>query len=439
LEEPTDASFSGKRRIRDLPMATQLDEIKTLIVVGDGMADEPVASLGGKTPLQVARKPNIDFFARSGIVGRFRPVPEGMAPGSDVANLSVMGYDPAKYYTGRAPLEAASMGIEMGETDVAFRCNLVTLEKEGSGFLMADYSGGGISTDRAKEVIGLLNEELSGPERLFFAGVSYRHLLLWRNGAARFQGVETTPPHDITGRRIQPHLPRGNGGEELVRLMEQAGRLLAAIHPARERSAPDPGPNAVWLWGQGRVPVMPSFAERFQMRGATVCAVDLIKGLGRTAGMNSLAVPGATGDIDTNFQGKAIAALKALRNHDLVFLHVESPDEASHRGNLAEKIRSIERLDEEVVGVLRKGLSLMGYAYRLLILPDHATPLRTRTHSDEPAPFLFYRDPPDLPVSPVFHGGVGRAASFDEIEAGRTGILFTRGHELLGAVLNRTP
>jgi len=414
-----------------------LDEVKTLIVVGDGMADEPVASLGGKTPLESAGTPNMDALARSGIVGLLRSVPEGMPPGSDIANMSLMGYDPAQYYTGRAPLEAASMGITMGERDLAFRCNLVTLQRKEDGQVMADYSGDGITTERASRVVRRLNERFETPDRTFHTGVAYRHLFLWKNGEERFRGLETTPPHDISGLPVSAHLPRGNGSEELNRLMEKAADLLAVPADTSDESSAGSGPNAIWFWGQGTASVMPSLYERFQIRGATVCAVDLIKGLGRCAGMDAIQVPGATGDIDTNFQGKALAALNALRDHDLVFLHVESPDEAAHRGDLEEKIRSIERFDHEVIGVLRKGLQRKGLKHRLLILPDHATPLRTRTHSDQPIPFLLHCEPSTLPVAPQLDQGRCAARGYHEREAEKSGIRIMQGHELLGLILNR--
>ncbi len=400
------------------------------------MADEPLEELAGRTPLQSARTPNLDALARGGIVGMVRSIPEGMPPGSDIANMSLMGYDPARYYTGRAPLEAASMGLVLGERDLAFRCNLVTLAETPGGRMMADYSGGGVSSERARRMIDLLNDRLRRPDRTFHAGVSYRHLLVWKACADECLDLETTPPHDISGRAIAPYMPRGRGGERLSRLMDEAREVLAGLVPPDADPSSGSGPNAIWLWGQGRVCHVPALEQRFQVQGAVVCAVDLIKGLGRSAGMRVVPVPGATGDIDTNFQGKAVAALRALQDHDLVFVHVEAPDEASHRGDVHQKILTIERLDHEVVGVLRKGLERKGYRYRLAVLPDHATPVRTRTHCDRPVPFLLASSAPSLPLSPDLEKGRGRADRYDEIEAEKSGILLP-GHEFLGRILPR--
>jgi len=410
--------------------------IRTLIVVADGMADEPVGALSGQTPLQAAHTPNMDVLARRGIVGLLQSIPPGMPPGSDIANMSLMGYDPATYYTGRAPLEAASMGVLLEQEDVAFRCNLVTLGDGPDGGVMADYSGGGIASQQARELIRLLNERLQGPDRTFHAGVSYRHLLVWKGAADRFFGVQTTPPHDISARPIASYLPRGKGSELLNRLMEEARGVLAGLDCAQAVSSPSrEGPNAIWLWGQGVACRLPPLRERRGVRGAVVCAVDLIKGLGRCAGMSVIPVPGATGDVDTNFQGKAVATLGALRDHDLVFLHVESADEASHRGDVEQKIRSIERIDREVIGVLCHGLRRKGIPHRLLILPDHATPVRTRTHSDQPIPFLLACEPAGVRVAPFLEEGRGKALAFDESEARKSGILLTHGHELLEIVV----
>jgi 2,3-bisphosphoglycerate-independent phosphoglycerate mutase len=404
------------------------EKLTTLIIVGDGMSDEPVPALDGKTPLQSAHTPNMDFLARNGTVGLLRSVPEGMSPGSDIANMSLMGYDPSAYYTGRAPLEAASMGIRMSADDLAFRCNLVSLEPEGQGDVMRDYSGGGVSTERADVCIQALNRALSGPDVRFHTGVSYRHLMLWKQGAERFSGLVTTPPHDISGRPVEPHLPRGSGSGDLTRIMEQARELLSPL---------EEGPNAIWFWGEGIAPRMPTLTERFGIRGATVCAVDLIKGLGIYAGMDAVHVPGATGDIDTNFQGKAVAALKAAEKYDLVFLHVEAPDEASHRGILKEKVRAIERFDDEVIGLLRKGFARKGLPHRMVVLPDHATPLRTCTHAEQPVPFLLYSNPIELPLPSPFQPPASRAAAFDENEAMKSGILLKHGHKLLEYLFNQ--
>ncbi len=399
--------------------------MKYIILVGDGMADEPLEELGGRTPLEASHTPNMDFFARNGKVGRVRTIPEGMPPGSDVANMSLMGYSPRTYYTGRAPLEAASMGLDLGPDDVAFRCNLVTLEERHEGLCMADYSGGSISTDRARRYIEVLNEAFAGPDYEFHPGVSYRHILLWREGRKGFEGLETTPPHDITGQPVEPHLPSGAGNEPLRRLMDEARDRLRSRLVSHDGAGPSGDANAIWLWGEGHKPQMPTLRERFGVTGVTVSAVDLIKGLGRCAGLETIDVPGATGDLETNYQGKVYAVLTALDKFDFAFLHVEAPDEASHRGNLQEKLEAIERLDEEVLGVLRKGLSKLKMKYRLLVLPDHLTPLRIRTHDEAPVPFLLYPEEP----------GLGTA--YTEKEAEKSGILIEDGSRILDVLFQK--
>ena len=408
-----------------MPFGAGARRLKFLLVVGDGMADEPIEALGGKTPLEASRTPNMDFFARNGTVGLVRTVPQGMAPGSDVANMSLMGCAPQAYYTGRAPLEALSMGLDMEPDDVAFRCNLVTLGERSGGLFMSDYSGGGISTERAKACIAALNERLAGPDFAFYPGVAYRHILLWRGGRKRFDGLETTPPHDILGQPVDSHLPSGAGEEVLRRLMGEARDLLRDVLPDRDGDGPAETANGIWLWGQGHRPRMPLLRERFGVRGVVISAVDLIKGLGLCAGLDTIEVPGATGDLATNYQGKAYAALRALREVDFVFLHVEAPDEASHQGRLHEKVAAIERLDEEVLGVLRRGLAKMEIEYRLLVLPDHLTPLRIRTHTDTPVPFLLY---------PEEHGP---AFLYNEKEAERSGTFLEDGTRILNALFQQ--
>ncbi len=399
--------------------------MKFLVVVGDGMGDEPLDALGGRTPLEVSRTPNLDFYAQNGKVGQVRTIPKGMPPGSDVANMSLMGYSPQTYYTGRAPLEAASMGLELGPEDLAFRCNLVTLEERHGALFMEDYSGGSISTERAKAYIEVLNERLSTASLEFHPGVSYRHILLWKGARKEFEGLGTTPPHDILGQCIDSHLPTGEGSRRLRELTLEARRVLLGHLPARAEGGCAGAANAIWLWGEGHRPQMPLLQERFGVLGVTVSAVDLIKGLGRCAGLETVEVPGATGDLETNYQGKAYAVLKALDKVDFAFLHVEAPDEASHRGNLQEKIDAIERLDEEVLGVLRKGLAKRKIPYRLLVLPDHLTPLRIRTHVDSPVPFLLYPDGPNP------------GAVYSEKEAERSGILVEDGSRMLDALFQR--
>lgn len=352
--------------------------MKFIVILGDGMADRPLESLKGKTPLQAAHTPNMDGVAGEGKNGLAITVPEGMPPGSDVANLSVMGYDPHKYYTGRAPLEAAAMGVRLGVDDIAFRCNLVTVENG----VMRDYSAGHITSEEGRELIRALKPLM--PAGRLYAGVSYRNLLVLRAGAK----AVCTPPHDITDRPIVDYLPRGKDAELLIGLMEAAKPLLAS-HPVNlKRIAEGKRPaNMIWLWGQGPAPAMPTFREKFGLKGAVISAVDLLKGIGVYAGLEVIDVPGATGTIDTNYEGKVEAALDALKRVDFVYLHIEAPDEAAHEGDLALKIKALELFDQKVVGPVIEGLKASGEDWRVLLLPDHATPIEIKTHSHDPVPF----------------------------------------------------
>ena len=352
--------------------------MKFVVILGDGMADLPLADLQGKTPLQSANKPNMDRIARSGRNGLASTVPEGCPPGSDVANLSVAGYEPQKYYTGRAPLEAAAMGVPLSEGDIAFRCNFVTIENG----IMQDYSAGHISSEEGRELIEAMKPLMPG-HRLY-AGVSYRNLLVLKSGARAI----CTPPHDISDQLVQGHLPRGEDAEQLVELMD-AVRPILARHPVNlKRVAAGKRPaNAIWLWGQGPAPAMPAFSELHGLRGAMISAVDLLKGIGVYAGLEVINVPGATGTIDTNYAGKVQAALNALHRLDFVYLHIEAPDEAGHEGDLVQKVRAIELFDQKAVGPLIEGLKDSGEDWRVLLLPDHATPISTKTHSRDPVPF----------------------------------------------------
>lgn len=352
--------------------------MKFIVILGDGMADRPLESLRGKTPLQAAHTPNMDGVAGEGKNGLAITVPEGMPPGSDVANLSVMGYDPHKYYTGRAPLEAAAMGVRLGVDDIAFRCNLVTVENG----VMRDYSAGHITSEEGRELIRALKPLM--PAGRLYAGVSYRNLLVLRAGAK----AVCTPPHDITDRPIVDYLPRGKDAELLIGLMEAAKPLLAS-HPVNlKRIAEGKRPaNMIWLWGQGPAPAMPTFQEKFGLKGAVISAVDLLKGIGVYAGLEVIDVPGATGTIDTNYEGKVEAALDALKRVDFVYLHIEAPDEAAHEGDLALKIKALELFDQKVVGPVIEGLKASGEDWRVLLLPDHATPIEIKTHSHDPVPF----------------------------------------------------
>jgi 2,3-bisphosphoglycerate-independent phosphoglycerate mutase len=408
--------------------------MKYIILLGDGMADRPCADLGGKTCLQTAKTPNLDRLATTGQVGMVRTVPQGFPPGSDVANLSVMGYDPSKYYTGRSPLEAASIGVQLGPDDVAYRCNLVTLKVVGTGpadvrrskILMEDFSAGHISTQEARTLIEEIDSKLGTEHLRFYPGVSYRHLMVWKGGRDR---LECTPPHDIQDKEIMDYLPRGEGGDVINGLME-ASHAILSHHPVNKgrleqgkRAA-----NSIWLWGQGRRPSMPTFREKYGLEGAVISAVDLTKGIGIYAGFEVINVPGATGWIDTNYVGKAEHALFALKEKDIVYLHVEAPDEAGHTGDVRNKIKAIEDFDEFIVGNILYGMQQFD-EYRILALPDHPTPLEIRTHSSEPVPFVIYDNKAERKGAPV---------SYDEAIAQRPDALrFEEGHTLMDYFLKK--
>ncbi len=405
------------------------EKIKYVIIVGDGMADYPIESLGGKTPLMVARTPHMDWMAGRGEIGLVRTVPHGFNPGSEIANLSIFGYDPFRYYTGRGPLEAASLGVKLADHDIAFRCNLVTLKSEGNKIVMEDFSAGHITNEEARKIIIDLDKAMGTDEIRFFAGVSYRHLMVLRNGAAKFSNLEkleTTPPHDILGKEISPFLPQMN--EPVLTLMKESQRLLKnhPVNQAREARGLPPA-NSIWLWGQGRSPRMATLKERFGMDGYVISAVHLIKGIGILAGLEVLEVPGITGYFDTNYDGKAQYALKGLREKDLVYLHVEAPDEAGHMGNLRLKIEAIEAFDEKIVGPILKGVKEFK-RYKVLVLPDHPTPLSIRTHAADPVPYVIYSNE-DGTISV-------RGKTFDEVSTGQSGISIENGYELIERFLN---
>jgi 2,3-bisphosphoglycerate-independent phosphoglycerate mutase len=400
--------------------------MKYIVIVGDGMADRPLAELGGKTPLQKARTPNMDKLAMEGVIGSVRTIPKGLHPGSDIANLSILGYDPKVFYTGRAPLEAASMGVDLGEDDVAYRCNLVTLkyDKEKTNAIMEDYSGGHISTDEAAELIKEIDKELGGEDISFYPGVSYRHLMVWRGGEV---AIECSPPHDIIGRNIADYLPTGKGEELLKRLMMDSVGILNCHPVNKERVSKGKRPaNSIWLWGQGKKPRIPKFRDKYSVDGAMVSAVDLTKGLGIYAGFDILKVPGVTGYLDTNYAGKAEHSLGALKKVDFVYIHVEAPDEAGHCGNCGDKIKAIEDFDALVVGAVMRGAKSFD-EYSILLLPDHATPIEVKTHTDEPVPFVMY----DSRSAKKNEG-----ATFDESLLNRKDIVVVEeGHKLMDIFL----
>ncbi len=382
------------------------------------MADLPLAALQGQTPLQAARTPNMDMVARLGRSGLARTVPDGLPQGSDVANLSVLGYEPQKYYTGRAPLEAAAMGVRLAGGDIAFRCNLVTVA-DGK---MLDYSAGHISSQEGRELIEALRPLM--PDRRLYPGVSYRNLLVLKSGGR----AVCTPPHDISDQPIANHLPRGERAELLIKLMEASKPVLESHPVNRKRVADGQRPaNMIWLWGQGKAPAMPTFLELHGLSGAVISAVDLLKGIGVYAEMEVISVAGATGTIETNYEGKVQAALHALARLDFVYLHIEAPDEAAHEGDLEQKIRAIELLDSKVVGPVIDGLRGSGDDWRVMLLPDHATPISIRTHSRDPVPFA------------IMGKGIlpDNAQRFNEVEAKRGGYGTVEATELVGMMRGR--
>lgn len=359
--------------------------MKYVVLVPDGMAGEPLEELNDRTCMEAANSPNMDMIARKGIVGTAKTIPKGMTPASDVANLSILGYDPVKYYCGRGPLEAANLGVKLGEYDVAFRFNTIT---EGND-KMVDYSAGHITTEEVKVLVELLNKELSSDKFHFYSGTSYRNLMTVhcssKEEAERFTKVKCFPPHDILDKSISKHFPKE---PELVELMKRSRDLFAGQDINKVRI--DLGQNPVtmiWTWGQGKKPDMPKFSDAFGVTGGIISAVDLLKGLGHVLGLEVANVPGATGYYDTNYEGKAEAALKILDNSDMVFVHVEAPDEAGHNGDILEKIKAIENFDKKITGRIIKALTEKGTDYRVMILPDHPTPIKKRTHTSEAVPF----------------------------------------------------
>jgi 2,3-bisphosphoglycerate-independent phosphoglycerate mutase len=400
--------------------------MKYAILIGDGMADYSMEELGGRTPLAAAKTPNMDFLATQGELGLARTIPQGMEPGSDVANLSIMGYDPAVYHTGRAPLEAASMGVSLGPQDVAFRCNLVTLRHEtGGDIYMEDYSAGHISSNEAREIIVSINQTMGNGSRRFYPGVSYRHLLVWQGGEENWR---TFPPHDLTGQNVRSYL-EGQGREKpLLELVKSSWPVLAKheVNTLRRERGQNPA-TSIWLWGQGRAPRVPTLQELYGLTGAVISAVDLMRGIGIYAGLQPILVPGATGYLDTNYAGKVEAALDALETMDFVYLHVEAPDEAGHTGELKNKLQAIEDFDYKVVGPMLQGLKTLG-PHRVLLMPDHRTPLSLKTHSPEPVPFVLY-DSRQIQSS--------TQRRFNEFAAENTGLLVEKADLLLPRLVER--
>lgn len=366
--------------------------MKYVVVLCDGMADYPVPALGGKTPMMVAKKPHIDALAAKAEVGLVRTVAPGLKPGSDVANMSVLGFDPHRFYTGRSPLEAASIGIDMKDSDVSLRTNLVTLSDKGEPFadkVIEDYCADDISTEEARQLIEAVQEAFGGGKYDFYTGVSYRHCLIWHGGTTELGNM--TPPHDITGKVIGPHLSTAETARPLLEMMEKSFDLLKdhPVNKARVAAGRRPA-NCIWLWGEGKRPALRPFEALYGIKGGMVSAVDLLKGIANCAGMEVAEVPGATGYIDTDFEGKAKAALDLLTRNDLVYVHFEAPDECGHRNEPENKVKAIEMIDSRVLPILEKGLEQYE-DYKILLLPDHPTPIVTRTHASDPVPYLLYQ------------------------------------------------
>ncbi len=381
--------------------------MKYVVFLGDGMGDYAYEQLDGKTPLQAATTPHMDWLAQHGDLGLVHTIPDGFPPGSDVGNMTVLGYDPSLYYTGRAPIEAASMGLKLGPTDIAYRCNLVHLEERDGQLIMEDYSAGHIKNDYAHRLLSKIKQELDSDVLTFEPGINYRHILVWKNGPTVQQ---STPPHDILGKPIQPYLPQGDGDVQLLELMKKSQEILKGEQA-----------NAIWLWGCGPMPQLPSFASSFGPTGAIISAVDLIKGLGVLAELEVPDIPGVTGYLDTNYQGKVDATLNTLKEHDFVYVHVEAPDETGHEGDLNKKIQALDDFDAKVVGPILKQLSDFG-DHAVLLLPDHYTPVKIRTHVANPVPFALYRS-----TQPQSHP----ERHYAEPDAAQTGLKVSQGHQLM--------
>ena len=399
--------------------------MKYIVILCDGMADEPLEELDGRTPLEAARTVNMDRLAADSEIGMVRTVPEGMAPGSDTANLSVIGYDPRKYYSGRSPLEALSIGAEMGENDVSFRCNLVTLSEEEDRYedrVILDHSSGEIPTEEAAALVEALREGLGREGYTFYVGTSYRHLLIQKDGKV----TDLTPPHDILTKRIGEYLPE----DPVLREMMVRSYEILKDHPVNvKRRAEGKNPaNSAWFWGAGTRPALPSFEEKTGVKGAMISAVDLLKGIAAGSGMHNIIVEGANGGLHTNYAGKARAAVKALTEdgYDFVYVHIEAPDEMGHQGSAEDKIKAIEYIDDQVIGPVSDALRGAGVDFRMLILPDHPTPVRVRTHTSDPVPYLLYDSTKAQEGCSVYSEKTGR----------ESGKMLEEGYRLIDHLLN---
>ncbi|MBF0483943.1 MAG: cofactor-independent phosphoglycerate mutase [Candidatus Omnitrophica bacterium] len=397
--------------------------MKYIVIVPDGMTDLPISSLGGKTPLQAARTTNMDHMASNGICGMIQTIPQGMQPGSDVGNMSLMGYDPVEYHPGRAPLEAASMNIKLMPDEIAFRCNLITM----SDHIMKDYSAGHIKNKEATVLIEALSNGIDLPYGKFYAGKSYRHLLVLKvRDPEAFCNIETVPPHDILEKDIRDYAPKGIHSEVLISIMERAYAILHKhpVNDVRIDLKENPA-NMIWLWGQGMKPQLPNFKDKYGLTGGVISAVDLVRGIGKLAGLEVIEVPGINGYYDTNYLGKAEYAINALKNNDFVFIHIEAPDEAGHNGDIENKILSLERIDQEVIGTILNRVDM--HDTRILVVADHPTPVEVRTHTSEPVNFLMY----GKGIEP------NGAVNFSEISCTERNFKFANGEEMINFFIKK--
>lgn len=403
--------------------------MKYIVILGDGMADYPVDFFDGKTILEVADKPTIDYMSKHGELGMCKTVQDGMKPGSDVANLSVMGYDTKKCYTGRSPLEAASIGVKMLDDDVTFRTNLVTLsgEENYAEKTMLDYSAGEITTEESTQLIEAIAKELDTDKIKFYPGISYRHLCVWNGGS---MNVDLTPPHDISDRCVGEYLPKGEGADKLYEMMRKSEKILKDHPVNKDRIARGLNPaTSIWVWGEGTKPSVDNFYEKYGVKGAVISAVDLIKGIAKCAGMTSIDVEGATGNCETNWVGKAHAALDAiLDGYDFVYLHMEAPDEMGHQGKPEKKKKAVETIDKVVVSFLRDELQKRGIDYRMLIMPDHPTPISLKTHVSDPVPYIIYDSTNESD---------GSGLTYTEKNGESTGVFIEKGYTLMDKFLGK--
>lgn len=401
--------------------------MKYVVILGDGMADEPIESLGNKTILQAADTPFLDMLSKKSEIGMVHTVPDGMAPGSDTANLSVLGYDPKIYYSGRSPLEALSIGVPMTDTDIALRCNIVTIsEEEGVPYeeqTIIDHSSSEISTEDCGILLEAVRKELENDIFKFYLGTSYRHCTIWHNGSV----VKLTPPHDVLGQKVGPNLPET---ESLREMMKKSYEILKK-HPLnieRKKKGLNPA-NSCWFWGAGTKPALSSFEEKTGKKGVMISAVDLLKGIAVGAGMDNIIVPGADGTLNTNYEGKANAAIKALTEdgYDFAYIHVEAPDEMGHQGSVERKIKAVENLDGRVIKTVVEGLKKSGEPFRVIVTPDHPTPIRLRTHVAKPVPYLLYDSTEEL----------DRTWNYNEAEAEASKNYVANGHQLIDKLFEK--